>query len=94
MVRGGAKVSETIAMISRMLQVLKENSLIVESGSSSSPIVFENKRVEEEVVAEKVLRVFNGESEKVEMKKKPLRVGSEGAEVRALQICSSNLKSN
>ncbi|KAL5542562.1 hypothetical protein UlMin_010272 [Ulmus minor] len=85
-VRGGAEVSETIATISRMLQVLKEKSLIAESGSSSSPIVFEEKKgVEEEVVAERVLRVLDGESEKVEMKRKPLRVGSEGAEVRALQ---------
>ena len=62
-------------MISRMLQVLKEKSLITESGSSSSPIVFKEKKgVEDEVVAERVLRVFDGESQKVEMKRKPLRV--------------------
>ncbi|KAL5549946.1 hypothetical protein UlMin_000122 [Ulmus minor] len=61
-----------------MFQVLKEKRLIGESGSSSSPIVFEEKKgVEEEVVVKRVLRVFDGESEKVEMKRKPLRLNYE-----------------
>ncbi|XP_062165999.1 protein disulfide isomerase pTAC5, chloroplastic [Alnus glutinosa] len=86
----GASVSETIANIARLLQVLKERGLIAESGSSASPLVLLEKEKEKEkkkekevvVVEEKVIRVSE-EGEK--KRRKTLRKGSEGDEVRAMQ---------
>jgi hypothetical protein len=88
----GASVSETISNIARLLQVLKERGLIAESGSSASPLVLleKEKKKEKEVVVveEKVIRVSE-EGEK--KRRKTLRKGSEGDEVRAMQVCSQSL---
>jgi ribosome-associated protein YbcJ (S4-like RNA binding protein) len=87
----GASVSETIANIAGLLQVLKERGLIAESGSSASSMVLLEKEEEEKevvVVEEKVVRV-SGEGEK--KRRKTLRKGSEGDEVRAMQVCSQSL---
>lgn len=86
-------MSETIANIAGLLQVLKERGLIAESGSSASSMVLLEKEEEEEekevvVVEEKVVRV-SGEGEK--KRRKTLRKGSEGDEVRAMQVCSQSL---
>lgn len=51
----------------------------------------EKEREKEVVVVEKVVRVSDGEAAK---KRSALRMGSEGEEVRAMQVCSCNLKSN
>ena len=51
---------------------------IAESGSSALPMVLESKEVKEEKVGDK-------------KKRKTLRVGSEGEEVRAMQVCSHSL---
>lgn len=85
-------MSETISNIARLLQVLKERGLIAESGSSASPLVLleKEKKKEKEVVVveEKVIRVSE-EGEK--KRRKTLRKGSEGDEVRAMQVCSQSL---
>ncbi|XP_059447492.1 protein disulfide isomerase pTAC5, chloroplastic isoform X2 [Corylus avellana] len=82
----GASVSETIANIAGLLQVLKERGLIAESGSSATPMVLLEKEKEKEeevvVVEEKVVRVSE-EGEK--KRRKTLRKGSEGDEVQAMQ---------
>jgi ribosome-associated protein YbcJ (S4-like RNA binding protein) len=89
----GASVSETIANIAGLLQVLKERGLITESGSSASPMILLEKEKEKEkeelvVVEEKVVRVSE-EGEK--KRRKTLRKGSEGDEVQAMQVCSQSL---
>lgn len=81
-------MSETIANIAGLLQVLKERGLIAESGSSASPLVLLEKEKEVVVVEEKVARVSE-EGEK--KRRKTLRKGSEGDEVRAMQVCSQSL---
>lgn len=76
-----------------LLQVLQERNLIAESGSSASPLVLEEKK--EAAVEEKVVGVSQGEtkeeeneSEKKKKKmRRALRVGAEGDEVRAMQVC-------
>lgn len=99
-VQDGAEVSETIANIAGLLQVLKEKNRIAETGSGPNPIVLGEKIVEQpveekEVVVEQVVRVVAEEGKKTEEKKTTtLRMGSEGAEVRAMQVCFCNLKSN
>lgn len=83
-------MSETIASIAGLLQVLKDKSLIAESGSSRRPMALEGKKSEEEekeVVVEKVIRVVDGEGKKLDKKRSSLRKGSEGEEVRAMQVC-------
>lgn len=79
---GGESVPDTAANVGALLQFLKERSLILESGSSTSPIVLEEK-VEDKEEAVGVVEV-----KKEEKKRKPLRKGSEGAEVREMQVCS------
>ncbi|KAK9287924.1 hypothetical protein L1049_016369 [Liquidambar formosana] len=94
----GASISETIANVAAMLQVLKETDLgpaknrIAESGSSASPMALEaqERREEEEVVVEemvvKEIRVVEKEEGEVKkVKRRALRKGSEGDEVRAMQ---------
>ncbi|XP_062109107.1 protein disulfide isomerase pTAC5, chloroplastic isoform X1 [Humulus lupulus] len=93
-VQAGAEVSETIANISGLLQILKEKNRIAETGSSATPMVLEeNKSVEkEEVVVERVIRVVEEESKKMKEKKRStLRMGSEGEEVQAMQEALGNL---
>lgn len=91
-------MSETIASIAGLLQVLKDKSLIAETdlstSTSTSPMVLEEKKSEEEkkeeevLVVEKVIRVEDAEGKKVEKKKRSsLRKGSEGEEVRSMQVC-------
>lgn len=90
-------VSETIANIAGLLQVLKEKNLIAESGPTVSRILLDESTREEDVEIEKKTVVeevvtFSEESKaEKEVKKdrrKSLRIGSEGAEVLAMQVCS------
>lgn len=95
--------SEAVAGLAALVQALKDQSLIAESGTSASPIVLEEKkemksaedeeREKEMVVVEKVVMVSDGETAKTTGKKKrsALRMGSEGEEVRAMQVCFCNL---
>lgn len=91
----GSGVSENVIDIAGLIQALKDKSLIAEA----SPRVLEEMKIVEEekerekevVVVEKVVKVSDGEAAK---KRSALRMGSEGVEVRALQVCSRNLKSN
>ncbi|WCJ24241.1 plastid transcriptionally active 5 [Euphorbia peplus] len=71
-------VPDSVANVSALLQVLNEKNRIAETGSSASPIVLEEKNVEEEEVKEVV---------SVSKKKnwRTLRKGSEGEEVQQLQ---------
>lgn len=97
-VQGGTvSVSETIANIAGLLQVLKEKNLIAESGPTVSRILLDESTREEDVEIEKKTVVeevvtFSEESKaEKEVKKdrrKSLRIGSEGAEVLAMQVCS------
>lgn len=78
-----------------LLQVLKEKNLIPESGSIARPIVIEEKHeevvLEEKVVAEEKLTRVVGEGKSVDERKssnrRTLRVGAEGDEVKAMQVC-------
>ncbi|KAG6667757.1 hypothetical protein I3843_01G113700 [Carya illinoinensis] len=82
---GGASVSETISSIAGLLQLLKEKGLIAESSSSASPMVLleEDLKEKEVVVVDKeVVRVSEDVAKK---RRRTLRKGSEGDEVRALQ---------
>lgn len=93
---GAGSVSETILSIAGLLRVLKEKNLIAETVSSSSPMVLEEKKEEGEVSDEpEPASVLEGAEKKVEKKKrKNLRMGSEGDEVRAMQVCSCHLLSH
>ncbi|XP_030508276.2 protein disulfide isomerase pTAC5, chloroplastic [Cannabis sativa] len=89
-VQAGAEVSETIASIAGLLQILKEKNRIAENGSSSTPMVLEESKIPEEekevVVVERVVRVSEEAKEKEKKKKRStLRIGSEGEEVQAMQ---------
>lgn len=80
-------MSETISSIAGLLQVLKEKGLIAESSSSASPMVLleEDLKEKEAVVVDKeVVRVSEDVAKKT---RKTLRKGSEGDEVRMLQVC-------
>ncbi|XP_057960016.1 protein disulfide isomerase pTAC5, chloroplastic [Malania oleifera] len=89
----GASVSETLAKVAALLQVLKDSDLaksnrIAESGSGPKPIVMEAAESEEvkAVVVKEVVGVSGGDGgEKTVKKKKALRKGSEGENVRAMQ---------
>ncbi|XP_038688693.1 protein disulfide isomerase pTAC5, chloroplastic [Tripterygium wilfordii] len=82
-----SSVSETIANMAGLLQVLKEKNLIADSASSFRPIDLGDKREIEEqekkVVVEEDVRV--SEKEEWEKERQALRMGSEGEEVRAMQ---------
>ncbi|XP_016452615.1 protein disulfide isomerase pTAC5, chloroplastic isoform X1 [Nicotiana tabacum] len=92
-------VTETVANIAKLLQLLKEGELgknvnvITESGSISVPLILEAAKeneviVKEAIEQEKVIREVPKESEregKEAKKRRPLRKGSEGDEVRLLQ---------
>ncbi|KAG7615847.1 Protein disulfide isomerase pTAC5 [Arabidopsis thaliana] len=88
----GNSIPDTISNIAALLQVLKEKNRISESGLSATPMVLESTReqiveeVEEEekrvIIAEEKVRV----SEPVKkIKRRILKVGSEGDDVQALQ---------
>lgn len=74
-----------------LLQVLREKNAIAETGSSARPMALEEPREEEKEVAVEEVRVLKvnevvGEAKIVE--RTTLRKGSEGDDVRALQVCS------
>ncbi|KAI3408440.1 PG_binding_1 domain-containing protein, partial [Psidium guajava] len=88
--------SGEVSNVAALLQALQERNLIMESGSSASPLVLEEKK-EEEAVEQKVVGVSQGEtkeeeneSEKKKMRR-ALRVGAEGDEVRAMQEALQSL---
>ncbi|KAL7145170.1 hypothetical protein ABFS83_07G062400 [Erythranthe nasuta] len=88
----GLPVSETVATIAKLMQVLKEGdsaksvNRIADSGTSAVPLplMFESaKTEEEEVVVKEVINI--PDTKKIVKKRATLRVGSEGDEVRELQ---------
>ncbi|GLT52310.1 hypothetical protein SLA2020_256580 [Shorea laevis] len=84
----GPSVSETIASIGALLQVLKEKNLIAESGTSAREMALEEKSEEvNEMVVEQGIRVLERERRQDgdKMKSKVLRKGSEGDDVQELQ---------
>lgn len=91
--------SGEVGNVAALLQVLRERNLIAESGSSANPMVLEEEKEEavedkEIVVEEKVVvgvpkgetKGEENESGKKKMRR-ALRVGAEGDEVRAMQVC-------
>lgn len=87
-------VSETVANIAKLLQVLKEGELantlsrIPESGLSSLPFVVGAAKNEDEVVVKEIVQVPErtlDREDKQGKKRKTLRTGSEGDEVRVMQ---------
>lgn len=78
-----------------VLQVLKEKNLIPESGSIANPMVLEERdeevvEEEKEVVEEKLIRDAGGGKKGDQIKsfsRRMLRVGAEGDEVKAMQVC-------
>lgn len=83
----GASVSETISSIGALLQVLKEKNRIADSGESTSEMVLEEVK-EKEVVVEEGVRVLarREKEEEKKIERKALRVGSEGEQVREMQV--------
>ncbi|KAG8369682.1 hypothetical protein BUALT_Bualt14G0039200 [Buddleja alternifolia] len=86
----GASVSETVANLAKLLQVLKEGDLvknvnrITDSGSSALPLVVEaTEKEEEEVVVKEVISI--PDKKEIIKRRATLRIGSEGDEVRAMQ---------
>lgn len=82
-------LSETIASIAKLLQVLKEGDLgknvskFPESRSAALPFTVETAQKEEEVVVKEVVQV--PEKENNGKKRAVLRMGSEGDDVRGMQ---------
>ena len=77
---------DTVAKVGLLLQVLKDknnNNLIAESGSSARPLVLEENVVEEQ--KEVIDRVLEEQKEK-EKERKTLRKGSEGEQVKEMQV--------
>jgi hypothetical protein len=93
-----ASVSDAVANVTTLLQVLKDKNLVLESGSSQRRLVLEEKDedgVEEEketveVVEEKEIVVVEEPVARVQ-KKTILRTGSEGEDVRKLQVRFASL---
>lgn len=88
-----ASVSDAIANATALLQVLKDknSNLIAESGSNLRKLILEEKMDEEEVivkdvVVEETARVLERKEEKRLEKRSALRKGSEGEEVREMQV--------
>ncbi|KAL2506456.1 plastid transcriptionally active 5 [Abeliophyllum distichum] len=85
----GASVSETVANIAKLLQVLKEGEIgknvnrIAESGSIAVPLVFEAAKGDEEVIVKEVIKIADREENG--KKRETIRKGSEGDKVRAMQ---------
>ncbi|KAI9115141.1 hypothetical protein K1719_014154 [Acacia pycnantha] len=85
-------VSDGIANVTALLQVLKDknSNLIAESGSSSREMVLEEKRDEEEETVKEVMvqdtaRISDRKVEKRAEDRSALRTGSEGEDVREMQ---------
>jgi hypothetical protein len=93
-----ASVSDAVANVTTLLQVLKDKNLVLESGSSQRRLVLEEKDedgVEEEketveVVEEKEIVVVEEPVARVQ-KRIVLRSGSEGEDVRKLQVRFASL---
>lgn len=85
----GASVSETVASIAKLLQVVKEADLgknvnrIADSGTTAVPLVVEAAKEEEEVVIKEVISIPH--KKEAVQKRATLRIGSEGDEVRVMQ---------
>ncbi|KAI9196801.1 hypothetical protein LWI28_027151 [Acer negundo] len=82
----GVSVSDTISNIAGLLQVLKEKNLIAER----APTLVEEEKIEDEEKVEEIkeaIRVLEG----VGKKRRTLRTGSEGVEVKAMQEALLNL---
>lgn len=69
------------------MQVLKEKNRIAESGEGTREMVLEEVK-EKEVVVEETVRVLERKEKEEEKKieRKALRVGSEGEQVREMQV--------
>ncbi|GMP55667.1 hypothetical protein CsSME_00020420 [Camellia sinensis var. sinensis] len=81
----------SVANVAALLQMLKKEAELLESGSSTVPMVLEaaesGGKVEEEVVVVKEV-VREEKKEGKELKKRAtLRKGSEGEDVRVMQVC-------
>ncbi|XP_043703515.1 protein disulfide isomerase pTAC5, chloroplastic [Telopea speciosissima] len=100
----GASVAETVANMASLLQVLKDADLklksarvnqITESGTGPAPMLLESESEEvKEMVVEEIRMLESNKEGKVETKKvkrKSLRKGSEGEDVRAMQEALSKL---
>ncbi|KAL2530917.1 plastid transcriptionally active 5 [Forsythia ovata] len=85
----GASVSETVANIAKLLQVLKEGEIgknvnrIAESGSIAVPLVVKAAKGDEEVIVKEVIKIADREENG--KKRETIRKGSEGDKVRAMQ---------
>ncbi|XP_061337560.1 protein disulfide isomerase pTAC5, chloroplastic [Gastrolobium bilobum] len=80
-----SSVSDSIANVTSLLQVLKDKNLVLESGSSLRSMVLEEEKESEEVVEhEKEVLVVEEAAARVE-NRIALRQGSEGEEVREMQ---------
>ncbi|XP_028773558.1 protein disulfide isomerase pTAC5, chloroplastic [Neltuma alba] len=93
-----SSVSDAIANVTALLQVLKDknDNLIAESGSSSREMVLEEKRDEEEEIVKEVTVqdtawISDRKVEKRVENRSALRTGSEGEEVREMQEALLNL---
>ncbi|GER57112.1 hypothetical protein STAS_34903, partial [Striga asiatica] len=89
-VQGGTSASDTIANIAKLLQVLKEGdsgkivNRIAEGGESTVPLVFETTKKEEEVVIKEVISI--PDKKEIAKTRVTLRKGSEGDQVRDMQV--------
>ncbi|KAK6161778.1 hypothetical protein DH2020_005159 [Rehmannia glutinosa] len=85
----GASVSETVANIAKLLQVLKDGDLgknanrIADSGTSAVPLVIEAAKEEAEVVVKEVISI--PDKKEILKTRATLRKGSEGDQVREMQ---------
>lgn len=87
----GASVTETVANIAKLVQVLKEGDLaknanrIADIGTSAVPLVVEaaKKEEEEEIVVKQVISI--PEKKETVTRRATLRIGSEGDDVQAMQ---------
>ncbi|KAL5851538.1 hypothetical protein ACOSQ3_006656 [Xanthoceras sorbifolium] len=84
---GGVSVSDTIANIAGLLQVLKEKNLIAERATLVEEEKIEEEEEEEKEKVKEVIRLLEGEGKK----RNALRKGSEGEEVKAMQEALQNL---
>lgn len=83
-----SSVSDAVANVASLLQVLKDKNLALESGSSQRRIVFEEgeeKESEDIVEHEKEILVVEETAASVQ-KRSVLRIGSEGEDVRQMQV--------
>ncbi|KAK7278547.1 hypothetical protein RJT34_23577 [Clitoria ternatea] len=80
-----SSVSDAVANVSLLLQVLKDKNLALESGSSAQSLVLEEEKLSEEAIGREKEVVVVEESVSTVEKTSVLRKGSEGEEVREMQ---------